>query len=401
VKYKIVSIIGARPQFIKTPLISREIRKFAKEILVHTGQHYDGNMSDIFFSELKIFKPDYNLAVGSDIQGKQTAKMLEKIEEVLLKEKPDLVIIYGDTNSTVAGALAAVKLHIPVAHIEAGMRSYNREMPEEINRVVSDHIAELLFAPTLSSVKILKGEGVTKGVYFVGDVMYDIRKKIKNQKSLPRAESRGEIRKIMKKYTIEPKKYLLATVHRQENTDIRQNLENIIEAFIKIGHSERSEESLANARSLTSEEILRLTPQDDNTIVFPAHPRTVKFLKGYGLDKKIAKHPHIKLIEPVGFMEMMALTTNARLILTDSGGVQKEAYLDRVPCITLRKETEWIETVASGWNRLADTDVKKIVRLSKDLSSANWQTKNHPNFLGNGQAYLKITKVIKKHLDSL
>ncbi len=356
---KIVSIIGARPQFIKTPLISREIRKFAKEIIVHTGQHYDDNMSAVFFKDLGIFKPDYNLGVGSETHGKQTARMLERIEQVLIKEKPDLVIIYGDTNSTVAGALAAVKLHIPVAHVEAGMRSYNRSMPEEINRIVSDHIAELLFASTLSAAKILKKEGIKKGIYLVGDVMFDIRKKIKNQKSKI---------KILEKYTIKSKKYILTTVHRQENTDIRQNLENIIEAFIKI----------------------------NEPIIFPAHPRTVKFLKGYGLDKIIAQHPHIKLIEPIGFFEMIILEQNARLILTDSGGVQKEAYLDKVPCITLRKETEWVETVASGWNRLVDTNVAKIVRLAKNFP----KPKFHPNFLGDGRAYLKIAKIIKKFLSS-
>jgi len=356
---KIVSIIGARPQFIKTPLVSKEIRKFAREILVHTGQHYDDNMSAIFFNQLKIFKPDYNLEVGSDTQGKQTARMLERIEAVLIKEKPDLVIIYGDTNSTVAGALAAVKLHIPVAHVEAGMRSFNRQMPEEINRIVSDHIADLLFAPTESSVKLLKKEGITTGVHFVGDVMHDIRKKIKNQKSKI---------KILEKYTIKPQKYILATVHRQENTDIRQHLENIIEAFMKI----------------------------EETIIFPAHPRTVKFLKGYGLDKIIAKYPHIKIIEPVGFFEMVALEKNARLILTDSGGVQKEAYLNRVPCVTLRNETEWIETVASGWNRLGGTNVAKIVRLAKNFP----RPKNHPNFLGDGRAYKKISSIIKKFLNS-
>src|SRR3990167_6379953 len=210
---KIVSIIGARPQFIKTPLISKELRKFAKEILVHTGQHYDDNMSAMFFKELGIYKPDYNLEVGSDSHGKQTARMLERIEQVLIKEKPDLVIIYGDTNSTVAGALAAVKLHVPVAHVESGMRSYNRPMPEEINRIVSDHIADLLFTPTESAAKILKKEGIQKGVYWVGDVMYDIRRKLKAH-----ADQRLKL-KILKKYGLRPKKYLLATVHRQENTD--------------------------------------------------------------------------------------------------------------------------------------------------------------------------------------
>lgn len=357
---KIISIIGARPQFIKTPLISKELRKFAKEIIVHTGQHYDDNMSDIFFRELKIYKPDYNLGVGSETQGKQTGLMLTKIEEVLLKEKPDLVVIYGDTNSTVAGALAAVKLHIPVAHVEAGMRSYNRDMPEEINRIVSDHIAELLFAPTASSVKILKGEGVTKGVFNVGDVMYDIRKKLKVQNSKLKT-------KISKTYQLKPKTYILATVHRQENTDKRENLENIISAFSKI----------------------------NETIVFPAHPRTIKFLKGYGLDKLIKNAENIKLVEPIGFMEMIVLEQNAKMILTDSGGVQKEAYLEKIPCITLRKETEWIETVQSGWNQLADTNVNKIIKLAKNFP----KPKKHPDFLGDGKAYLKIAKIIKKYLN--
>lgn len=356
-KPKIASIIGARPQFIKTPLISREIRKFARELIIHTGQHYDVNMSAIFFRELKIFKPDYHLNVGSDTQGRQTAKMLDRIEGVLLKEKPNLVIIYGDTNSTVAGALAAVKLHIPVAHVEAGLRSYNRLMPEEINRVVSDHIADILLAPTESAVKLLNKEGITSGVHFVGDVMYDIQKKLKSNKQKV---------KTLKRNNLKPKKYLLATVHRQENTDKRHNLENIIKAFIKI----------------------------KEPIIFPAHPRTVKFLKGYGLDKEIAKHPHIKVIEPVGFFEMIALENNARLILTDSGGVQKEAYLDRVPCITLRQETEWTETVSSGWNKLTGTNIRKIVSLVKNFP----KPKSHPNFLGNGQAYLKIAKIIKNYL---
>lgn len=360
-KPKIVAIIGARPQFIKTPLISKSIRKFAKEILVHTGQHYDLNMSAVFFKELGIAKPDYNLGVGSDVQGRQTGKMLERIESVLLKEKPDLVIIYGDTNSTVAGALAATKLHIPVAHVEAGMRSFNRAMPEEINRVVSDHIADILLAPTEAAVKLLKNEGIVSGVHFVGDVMYDIQKKLKSHR-------KKEKNVTLKKYNLKPKKYLLATVHRQENTDIRQNLENIIAAFIKIGEP----------------------------IVFPAHPRTSKFLKGYGLDKEIAKYPHINLIEPIGFFEMVTLETNARLVLTDSGGVQKEAYLHYVPCITLRNETEWVETVSSGWNKLVGANTRKIVTLAKNFP----RPKSHPNFLGDGRAYEKIAKIIKKFLDT-
>ena len=356
---KIITIIGARPQFIKTPLISSEIKKFAKEILIHTGQHYDLNMSDIFFKELKISKPKYNLEVGSDNPGKQTAKMLDRIEQVLLKEKPNLVLIYGDTNSTIAGALAAVKLHIPVAHVEAGMRSYNREMPEEINRVVSDHISDLLFCPTKSSEKILQKEGIVKGVYFVGDVMYDIQKKLKTQSSKL---------KTLEKLSIKPKKYILVTVHRQENTDKKENLENILKAFEKI----------------------------NETIIYPIHPRTKKFLKEYKFEKWVKKIPHLHLIEPTGYQEMIYLENNARLILTDSGGVQKEAYLNRVPCVTLRKETEWIETIQSGWNQLAGINVKRIVGLSKNFPPP----KNHPNFLGDGKAYIKISKRIKKFLDS-
>lgn len=353
---KIVTIIGARPQFIKTPLISFELKKFAREILIHTGQHYDDNMSDIFFHELKIPKPDYNLGVGSDTQGKQTAKMLEKIEEVLIKEKPDLVIIYGDTNSTVAGALAAAKLHIPVAHVEAGMRSYNRQMPEEINRIVSDHISSLLFAPTRSSVEILKGEGITSGVYFVGDVMYDIQKKM--QKSNLKMQN-----EILKKLNLEKKKYLLATVHRQENTDIKENLENIFKAFEQI----------------------------NEPIIYPIHPRTKKYLKVYKFNNWVQKMPHLHLIEPIGFLEMMVLEDNAKMILTDSGGVQKEAYWAKVPCFTLRQETEWTETVQSGWNKLVGTDVKKILRLVKNFP----KPKNHPNFFGDGKASQKIVQSLK------
>lgn len=354
---KIVTIIGARPQFIKTPLISGELKKFAKEIIVHTGQHYDINMSDIFIKELDIKKPDYNLGVGSDTHGAQTGKMLEGIEKVLLKEKPDLVIIYGDTNSTVAGSLAAVKLHIPVAHVEAGMRSYNRQMPEEINRVLTDHVSDLLFCPTKSSVKILKGEGITKGVYFTGDVMCDIRRKLKAKMSNV---------KTLKNYNLKPKTYLLATVHRAENTDKKENLVNIIKAFIEI----------------------------EETIVFPVHPRTKKFFVEYGLQKILSQNPQIRLIEPVGFFDMITLESNASMILTDSGGVQKEAYLDRVPCITLREQTEWVETVASGWNRLAGTETKRIVRYAKHFS----KPKSHPNFLGDGKGYIKIAKIIKRYL---
>lgn len=366
---KIITILGARPQFIKTPLLSKELAKFSTEIIVHTGQHYDDKMSDLFFRELKIKKPKYNLGVGSAEQGEQTAKMLAGIEKILLKEKPDLIIIYGDTNSTVAGALAAAKLHLPVAHIEAGLRSYNRQMPEEINRIVSDHIAELLFAPTKNAVRILKKEGIASGVYNVGDVMAEMMEKFKSQKSLSlsQAKRRGQAKvKIMKDYNIKAKKYLLVTVHRQENTDNKENLKNIFKALLTI----------------------------EQTIIFPAHPRTKKAIEKYHLDKLLSRAPHIRFIDPVGYLEMISLELNAKMILTDSGGVQKESYVAKVPCLTLRKETEWIETVQSGWNVLCGTNVNKIVRLAKHFP----KPKSHPNFLGTGHASEKIASQIRKFL---
>lgn len=390
---KIITIIGARPQFIKTPLVSQEISKFAEEIIIHTGQHYDDNMSAIFFRELKIKRPKYNLNIGSGLQGLQTGKMLEGIERILLAEKPDLVLIYGDTNSTIAGALATAKLHLPVAHVEAGMRSYNRQMPEEINRVVSDHISSLLFCPTRSSVQILKGEGITSGVYFTGDVMADMQEKVKNQKSKIKS-------KVLETLSIKPKSYILVTVHRQENTDKKENLVNIVEAMIQICHSEPSgEESLANASSLTSKEIPRQARDDKKKrmeIIWPIHPRTKKALAKYHLNKIITRIPQIKLIEPVGYLEMLILETNAKLIITDSGGVQKESYLAKVPCITLRNETEWVETIKSGWNRLAGVDKNKIGRLAKNFP----QPKNHPNIFGAGKAFQKIAAIIKKYLNN-
>lgn len=350
---KIVTIVGARPQFIKTPLISAEIRKFAKEIIIHTGQHYDGNMSDVFFDELGIPRPDYNLEVGSGLHGHQTAQMLVKIEDILNKEKPDMVIVYGDTNSTLAGALAAAKLNIPVAHVEAGLRSYNRAMPEEINRIVADHLSELLFCPTKSAADILQYEGITKNVHVVGDVMADIQIKIRNPKS--------EIRKGLE---LDSKQYYLATVHRQENTDDKKNLKNIIDAFNQL----------------------------DLPVVWPIHPRTKKYLDEYDLNSELSEN--IKIIFPTGLIEMANLEANAKMILTDSGGVQKEAYLHEVPCVTLRNETEWVETVKSGWNKLAGTDTEKIVDTVKNFKTPS----EHPNIFGDGKAYEKIGKIIREFL---
>jgi UDP-N-acetylglucosamine 2-epimerase len=310
-------------------------------------------MSAAFFKELNIQVPDYNLNIGSSTDGAQTGEILAALEKVFLKEKPDLVVVYGDTNSELAGALAAVKLHIPLAHIEAGMRSGNKKMPEEINRIMIDHISELFFCSTRNSLGNLKKEGITKNLFQVGDLATDIMEKFAKPLT-------------PKRYTLLP--YILATVHRQENTDNKENLKNVLAAFEKISEA----------------------------IIFPIHPRTRKMVKEYGWDKWVAKIPNLRLIEPVGFFDMLSLEMNAKLILTDSGGVQKEAYLARVPCITLRNETEWVETVKSGWNHLAGTDTQKIVRLVKNFP----KPKNHPNFLGDGKAYLKIAKIIKKYLST-
>jgi len=352
---KIVTIIGARPQFIKMAPVSKELRKHFNEVIIHTGQHYDYEMSKIFFEQLNIPKPDYYLGVGSGPHGYQTGEMIKRIEKVLIKEKPNLVLVYGDTNSTLAGALAAVKLHIKVAHVEAGLRSFDKKMPEEINRVIADHISDLLFCPTKTAVKNLRNEGIKNGVYLTGDVMFDAlltNIKIAEQKS-----------KILEKLGLKLKNYYLATVHRAENTDNRKNLENIINAFIE------------------SEEL----------IVFPAHPRTIKFLKIYKLLNKIENADNIFLIKPVSYLDMLMLEKNAKKIITDSGGVQKEAYFLKVPCITLRNRTEWIETVEDGWNILVGANRERIIKAIKEFEP---QGKTYFYRFGNGKASKKISKII-------
>jgi UDP-N-acetylglucosamine 2-epimerase (non-hydrolysing) len=320
---KIVSIVGARPQFIKCAPVSRELRKYHHDILIHTGQHYDPDMSDIFFSELDIPKPDYNLGVGSGLHGEQTGKMLIEIEKVLEKEHPDLVLVYGDTNSTLAGALAAAKLHIPVAHVEAGLRSFDRTMPEEINRVLTDHISDLLFCPTQTAVDNLRNEGIIQGVHLVGDVMVDA---LEFNKEI--AEERSH---ITERLDITPKQYLVLTVHRPSNTGIRQHMENIIGAVGEAGMP----------------------------VVFSAHPRTKKCLQEYGMWQRLPTN--IIITEPLGYLDMLKLMRHAYKILTDSGGIQKEAYILGVPCITLRENTEWVETVQDGWNVLVGAKRVKII----------------------------------------
>jgi len=328
---KILTVVGARPQFIKLAPLSKILRENGiNEIIVHTGQHYDENMNDLFFKELEIPEPDYNLGIGSGNHGEQTGRMLIEIEKIILKEKPDLVIVYGDTNSTLAGALSASKLHIKLAHVEAGLRSFNKRMPEEINRVLTDHVSDILFCPTQTAVENLKNEGITNGVYLVGDVMFDALlhfSKISDMKS-----------NILERLNIKPKEYYLATIHRAENTDNYERLKNILTAFSKM----------------------------DEMVVFPIHPRTKKMINYYGLDDLI-ENDNVKVIDPVGYLDMLKLEKNAKAILTDSGGVQKEAFWLKVPCITLRDETEWIETVNLGWNRLVGSNVEKILKAVRDL----------------------------------
>jgi len=319
----VVTIVGARPQFIKAAVVSRAIHghnsKYSsdqsteqiQEILVHTGQHYDDNMSKIFFEDLGIPIPDYNLRVGSGSQGAQTGAMLAKIEQVLNVEKPNWVLVYGDTNSTLAGALAAVKLHIPVVHVEAGLRSFNRAMPEEINRIVADQLSTLLLCPSQTAVANLAREGIVCNVHLVGDVTYDAL-----LFAVERARERSQ---ILERLNLTERGFLLATVHRAENTDDSRRLKAIVRALEALGA--------------------------DEPVVFPIHPHTRKLLEEAGIQPRAS---HLLIIEPVGYLDMIMLEGAARIILTDSGGVQKEAYWLSVPCVTLRDETEWFETADTG-----------------------------------------------------
>ncbi|MBK6644602.1 MAG: UDP-N-acetylglucosamine 2-epimerase (non-hydrolyzing) [Anaerolineales bacterium] len=348
---KILTVVGARPQFVKAAAVSRILRETHTEVLVHTGQHYDERMSEVFFRELGIPEPDYNLEVGSAGHSVQTGEMLIRMEPIFEKEKPDWVLVYGDTNSTLAGALVASKLHIPVAHVEAGLRSFNREMPEEINRVLTDHVSQLLFCPAQKAVENLKLEGVTSGVHVVGDVMYDAVLRHSDE-----AEKKSSILTLL---DLKPKQYLLATVHRASNVDDTAKLLNILETFSMLGE----------------------------TVVFPVHPRTRKAIQIAGFKPG----ENIKLIEPVGYLDMLWLEKNARMILTDSGGVQKEAYWFGTPCVTLRDETEWVETVESGWNVVAGTERERILKaVQKKLLPAA-----HSNLFGAGDASQKIVRLLE------
>lgn len=327
---RVFTVVGARPQFIKAAVVSRAlVAASVPETIVHTGQHYDTLMSDVFFERLDIPAPGHHLGVGPAGHGVQTARILEGVERLLLAERPALVLVYGDTNSTLAGALAAAKLHIPVAHVESGLRSFNRRMPEEINRVLTDHMSSLLFSPTDTGIRNLASEGITTGVHRTGDVMYDAAVLFREQISDIAAAA-------LRRFGVSTKEFALATIHRPENTDDADRWKAIVEGF----------------RRVASE----VAP-----ILWPVHPRTRKLLDGEVI-------PGVRLIDPVPYFEMQALLRHARLVLTDSGGLQKEAAFQGTPIVTLRDETEWVELVECGVNRLAGTDPARILRAAADAS---------------------------------
>lgn len=332
---KWVTVVGARPQFIKAAAVLRAIqaRENATDsihsILVHTGQHHDHNLSNIFFEELGIPTPQYHLGIAGGTHGQMTGRMIEAIETVLLAEKPDKLLVYGDTNSTVAAALAAAKCGISIAHIEAGLRSFDRRMPEEINRILTDHVSKEKFCPTQAAIENLSREGITDDVYWVGDVMYDVARDY-----AARAESH---RALFDTLGVCPKAYILVTCHREENTDNIARLRHIVDALEHIAH--------------------------DTSVIFPLHPRTAKRLAQAGLYDRLR---HVQCIPPVSYLEMVLLEKHAMVIVTDSGGVQKEAFFYRVPCVTLRDTSEWGETIALGWNRLVGDDPDKIVAAIRD-----------------------------------
>jgi len=341
---KILTVVGARPQFIKAAAVSRAIRETdgLREVMVHTGQHFDADMSEVFFDELDIPPPAHRLDIHGGGHGDMTGRMLSAIEPVMVSEKPDWVVVYGDTNSTLAGALAAAKLHIPIAHVEAGLRSFNRRMPEEINRVLTDHVAALQFCPTVQAVENLEAEGIRTGVHHVGDVMYDA-----TMFAAKRAKDRSAIIADM---SLSPKHYALATVHRAENTDDAAALRAVVDYL--------------NNQAMKF------------PIVLPLHPRTRHAAEKFGIPLG-----RLRVIGPVGYLDMATLLASAAAVYTDSGGLQKEAYFHRVPCTTLRDETEWVETVTHGWNRL--------------WKGGDFAARHDIGEYGNGRAAHKIAEIIK------
>ncbi len=359
---RVVAIVGARPQFIKAAAVSRALR--AKpgtiEVLVHTGQHYDENLSEFFFEDLEIPQPDYHLGIGSASHGLQTGRMLEAIERVVVDENPDWVLVYGDTNSTLAGALAAAKLHIPVAHVEAGLRSFNQRMPEEINRVLTDHVSTLLFAPTPAAVDCLRREGIpAEKIHLVGDVMYDV--------AVYYAEKAETRNRVWASLGLKAKQYVLATIHRAENTDDAQRLGTIVDGLADV------------AREMP--------------VVLPLHPRTRKALQREGLMESVSSR--LRVLDPVGYLEMVMLEKNASVIATDSGGVQKESYFYRVPCVTLRDESEWVELVEIGANRVCPPRSRALIGETIQASMHDDFPADAPlGLYGNGAAAAEIAAIL-------
>lgn len=355
---KIITILGARPQFIKAASVSRALAAVGvHEVLVHTGQHYDANMSALFFDELAIPEPAHHLGIGSGPHGQQTGRMLEAIEKVLLKESPDWALVYGDTNSTLAGALAASKLHIPVAHVEAGLRSYNRRMPEEQNRIVTDHLSSLLFAPTRTAVDHLRQEGVpSERIDLCGDVMYDA--------ALMFAKLSDANSRILATLGITSGQYCLATVHRAENTDVPARLSAILDGLTRVAV--------------------------ELPVILPLHPRTRGILGGDRLDAM--SRAGIRIVDPLGYLDMVMLERHAAVIATDSGGVQKEAFFYRVPCVTLRDETEWVELLEMGWNRLCRPD--SAVAVAESVRTARGSIGSEGAPYGDGASSTRIARCL-------
>ena len=359
---KIVTVVGARPQFVKASVLSRAIVHFNQkhatqvdEVLIHTGQHFDENMSSCFFEELNITAPKYNLDINQGGHGQMTGRMLEGLENLMQKEAPDVVVVYGDTNSTLAAALSAAKLHIPVAHVEAGLRSWNKRMPEEINRIATDHVSTLLFCPTNVAVENLQRENIRTGVHQVGDIMYDAFLFASGQSDFQSATNDGNIASTLQQ------PFILATLHRAENTDDKNRLSNALEGLNNVAVSTQ--------------------------VVLPLHPRTKNKIQTYGLS---GLTNNITLVEPLAYNQMIALLSRCEKVVTDSGGLQKEAYFAKVPCITLRDETEWLETVDTGWNTLVDVRTQDIAAAITSASSpGNWKP-----IYGNGETGKQILELL-------
>jgi len=361
---KVVSIVGVRPNFVKLAALSNFLDSNYKHVIVHTGQHYDYELSEAFFKCLELPIPHYNLGVGSKSHGYQLGEMIKRIEKVLLEEKPDLIIVYGDANSTLAGALGAVKLHMKIAHVEAGYRSYDKNMPEEVNRVLTDQVSDLLFAPTKTTVDNLRRENVHGNVYLTGDVMVDVLLTYKDT-----ADCKSE---ILGELGVSPRSYVLVTFHRESNTRNRERIIRIVQALSSLGR--------------------------EFTLVFPMHPRTKNALERFGLFDKLADSDKILITLPLNYLDFVKLEKNAKRIVTDSGGVQKEAYILGVPCITLRNTTGCVETVQEGWNKLVDVNVEELMANAR---SFNPKSGSPREALGKGDASTKICRIITSYFEGL